>query len=147
MGWTSFWRWGQYGLDTSAYDHADDMVDKYTKLLKNLDKHIANYESYKETVDGYYQNAFFTISNNNAGTYGHWLSFYTGKVHKWKEHKGTFYTKMNNEYDLAKTRRETVSGYKTSWENTRSDEERKLDEARQRQIEEARKYLESLFGG
>ena len=142
----SWMKWGCHNLDTSAYDHADDMVEKYTELLEKLDKHIENYESYKEMVEGYYQNAYFTISNHNAGTYGHWLNFYTGKVHKWKEHKKTFYTKMNDEYELAKTRRDTVSGYKSSWETTRSDEAEKLDEARQRQIEETERYLKSLLG-
>ena len=136
MSLYSWWRWGCHGLDTSGYDHADDMVDKYTKLLKNLDKHIANYESYKEIVDSNFKNASEILQSSNAGTNGHWLTFYNEKVSQWKSHKYAYYSRMNQEFDLAKTRRSKVATLKSNWESTRSNEASVLDIARQRQIEE-----------
>ncbi|QFJ53728.1 hypothetical protein [Pseudobutyrivibrio xylanivorans] len=152
----SYWRWGCHGLDTSGYDHADDMVDKFTKLLNNLDKHIANYESNKEIVDADFKNVSVTLQSNNAGTQGHWLHFYNGKVCQWKSHKYSFYSKMEQEFELAKSRRDYVANQKTSWETTKSNEATALDQARQRQIEEeearrrqaereAAAYLKSLL--
>lgn len=146
MSLYSWWKWGCHGLDTSGYDHADDMVDKYTNLLKALNKQIEKYSDNKEIVDSYFQNATSTLQANNAGTYGHWLIFYNQKVEQWKDHKKNYYDCMNEEFDLAKTRRDTVATYKSNWETTRSNEAKSLDEARERQIEAERQWAREHLG-
>lgn len=146
MGFYSWTRWGCHGLDTSAYDNADDNVDKYTKLLKAMDNQLEKYASNKELADSYFKNANETLQSNNAGTQGHWLTFYNEKVGQWKSHKFVYYCRMTEEYELAQERRTTVSNLVTEWEDTRTTEANNLDAARQRQIEEEERRLKEFLG-
>ena len=146
MGLYSWARWGCHGLDTSGYDNADDKVDKYTKLLNALDKHIEEYAANKELVDSYFKNVNETLQSNNSGTQGHWLTFYNDKVRQWKSHKYSYYYRMTEEFEQAQDRRITVNNMKNNWENTRANEASNLDAARQRQIEEEERRRKELFG-
>lgn len=146
MSLYSWWKWGCHGLDTSGYDHADDMVDKYTTLIKKLGKQIDSYASNKELVDSYFTNADDTIQANNANTYGHWITFYNQKVEQWGTHRASFYNRMTEEFELAKERKITVETYKSNWETTRSNEAKSLDEARERQIEAELQWAREHLG-
>ena len=124
----SWWKWGRHGLDTSGYDTADDKVNKYTKLLDDLNEKISNYESERETLEANYDALNKVVGCYNEGTLGHWVNFYSDKVDQWKENKKTFYGKMEDEFAYAKKRRDRVSELKDDWIAKRRNAEDSLNE-------------------
>ncbi|MBQ6464538.1 MAG: hypothetical protein IJJ59_14520 [Pseudobutyrivibrio sp.] len=128
MSMGSWWTWGRHGLDTSGYDTAVNKVDKYTKLLDNLNSKISDYDVERENVEINYDELNKVIGCYNDGTSGYWVRFYEEKVELWKTNRNTFYGKMDDEFEYAKQRRDRVSELKEKWIEQRDSEERSLND-------------------
>ena len=139
-----YWEWKWNGLDTSAYEYADDKVDKYSKLLENINEKLDNYYYCQESVESYLDNISTTLNCYNTDTLGHWTSFYSNKCDAWKEYKDTLYKNIDDEYEYAKKRRDRVQEMKDFWTQRRSDEADSLDRKLERLRESARRAMLNL---
>ena len=120
--------WYFYHLDTSAYDEAVDKVKKYKKLLEDVTKYVDSASETETIIVDFMQNVDSTIAKNDAGSAGHVLNFYEGKVAQWKEYRPSYWNRMKDELSEAKKRQETIRQLISDWENTRDSEARALDE-------------------
>lgn len=129
MGWYSYITWGIHGLDTSSYDNADAMVEKYKKLYDAVQKKINDYGKNQELAEASFDEAKGKMDCYDEGTTGHWVAFYSQKVAQWKENQNAFYTKIDAEYQLAKERQKSVADLIETWEKRRSDAAASLNNA------------------
>lgn len=128
-----------YGIDTSAFEQADNNVIKYNKLVKKLDENIPkceeNLEEIKEMSTKY--KTQFTINYHSA--VGHIMSNFMHCFNVWEYDNDTIINKMDTALETAKKRRAEASYKAKYWEKQLSIEETVLmNELSSRKEEEKR---------
>ena len=136
--------WYVYHLDTSAYDEAVSNVNKYRKLLQDVQNHINIANDQQTKIISCMFNTDNTMQAHNSGSQGHVIKFYNGKFEQWQDERKSYWHVMQEELLEAKNRIPVIQNKISSWESARDSAARTLDNTVARIQEEERRRQREL---
>jgi DNA-binding transcriptional regulator GbsR (MarR family) len=138
MGLSDIWHELQFfWIDITSYTEAERQVDKYEKIIKDLERKIKNCSEELEDVKriGTELHSQFTIHQNCA--YGELKDFFDSKEGIWEERREEVIAKAENALSTARACLQDANMSLSYWESQVVLEERQLrDELWNRKEEE-----------
>lgn len=126
-------------IDLTNYTYAERQVDRYKKIIRELDRKIPLCEEEISEAKriGSDLNTTFLINGNSAT--GKIMEYFVEKEKLWDNNRMDIISKMDTALETAKTRREEAQRQLTYWEGEEAEEESRLrDELWNRKEEERR---------